>query len=81
MLRFHWQWSEHELRQAAHMQKTFADIIEAMGGNVRNGPVETDGAKAIAPGGSIIHEVGGAHHGSRPQDLGHQPLGPDLGRG
>jgi choline dehydrogenase-like flavoprotein len=63
VLRFHWQWSEHELRQAAHMQRTFADIIEAMGGRV-HGPLLTDGAKAIAPGGSIIHEVGGAIMGS-----------------
>ncbi len=59
VLRFHWQWSEHELRQAAHMQKTFAQIIDAMGGRT-HGPIKTDGAKAIAPGGSIIHEVGGA---------------------
>jgi len=59
VLRFHWEWSEHETRQAAHMQKTFAQIIEAMGGRVRGG-VETDGAKAIHRGGSIIHEVGGA---------------------
>jgi choline dehydrogenase-like flavoprotein len=66
VLRFHWQWSEHELRQAAHMQKTFGDIIEAMGGRVRK-PVETDGAKAIAPGGSIIHEVGGAIMGADPR--------------
>ena len=63
VLRFHWQWSEHETRQAAHMQRTFADIIEAMGGRV-HGPVLSDGAKAIAPGGSIIHEVGGAIMGS-----------------
>ena len=63
VLRFHWQWSQHELRQAAHMQKTFAAIIEAMGGRVR-GEIVTDGAKAIAPGGSIIHEVGGARMGS-----------------
>jgi len=63
VLRFHWQWSDHETRQAAHMQKTFAEIIEAMGGRVR-GHVETDGAKAIAPGGSIIHEVGGAIMGA-----------------
>lgn len=63
VLRFHWKWSEHETRQAAHMQKTFAAIIEAMGGKVR-GEVLTDGAKAIAPGGSIIHEVGGAIMGS-----------------
>ena len=59
VLRFHWQWSEHETRQAAHMQKTFADLIAAMGGRV-HGKVELDGAKAIHPGGSIIHEVGGA---------------------
>jgi choline dehydrogenase-like flavoprotein len=65
VLRFHWQWSEHELGQAAHMQRTFGDIIEAMGGRVQ-GKVETDGAKAIAPGGSIIHEVGGAIMGSDP---------------
>ena len=32
VLRFHWKWSEHETRQAAHMQTTFAAIIEAMGG-------------------------------------------------
>jgi choline dehydrogenase-like flavoprotein len=63
VLRFHWRWSEHELRQAAHMQKTFAAIIEAMGGRVR-GEILTDGAKAIAPGGSIIHEVGGARMGA-----------------
>jgi choline dehydrogenase-like flavoprotein len=63
VLRFHWQWSAHELGQAAHMQKTFADIIEAMGGRT-HGAVKTDGAKAIAPGGSIIHEVGGTLMGS-----------------
>ena len=66
VLRFYWQWSEHELRQAVHMQTTFADIIHAMGGRT-NGPVLTDGAKAIAPGGSIIHEVGGALMGSDPK--------------
>jgi choline dehydrogenase-like flavoprotein len=64
VLRFHWQWSEHELRQAAHMQKTFAQIIDAMGGRT-HGPIKTDGAKAIAAGGSIIHEVGGAIMGSK----------------
>jgi choline dehydrogenase-like flavoprotein len=62
VLRFHWQWSDHETRQAAHMQRTFAKIIDAMGGRVK-GQVLTDGAKAIAPGGSIIHEVGGAMMG------------------
>ncbi|WP_242104585.1 MULTISPECIES: GMC family oxidoreductase [unclassified Lysobacter] len=66
VLRFHWQFSEHETRQAAHMQKTFAQIIEAMGGKVR-GEVQADGAKAIEPGGYIIHEVGGAIMGDDPK--------------
>jgi choline dehydrogenase-like flavoprotein len=65
VLKFHWQWSEHETRQAAHMQKTFAAIIEAMGGRLEH-PHEKNGAKAIAAGGSIIHEVGGAIMGSEP---------------
>jgi len=64
VLRFHWQWSEHERRQATHMQWTFAELIEAMGGRPQK--IETDGAKAIAPGGLIIHEVGGAIMGADP---------------
>lgn len=66
VLRFHWKWSDHETRQAAHMQTTFADIIGAMGGRV-TGKVKTDGSEAISPGGFIIHEVGGAMMGANPQ--------------
>jgi choline dehydrogenase-like flavoprotein len=65
-LRFHWKWSDHETRQAAHMQKTFAAIIEEMGGKVV-GKSELDGRKAIAPGGFIIHEIGGAIMGTDPK--------------
>jgi choline dehydrogenase-like flavoprotein len=64
VLRFHWKFSEHETGQAAHMVKTFADIIGAMGGKVVGGKVETDGAKAIAKGGQIIHEVGTCRMGT-----------------
>ena len=66
ILRFHWKWSEHETRQAAHMHKAFAEIIDAMGGRVLT-KLEKDGAKAIAPGGYIIHEVGGAIMGTHPK--------------
>jgi choline dehydrogenase-like flavoprotein len=66
VLRFHWKWSEHEINQAAHMHKTFAEIIEGMGGKVQ-GTVQTDGNKAIAAGGSIIHEVGTVRMGSDPK--------------
>jgi hypothetical protein len=66
VLRFHFKWSAHEEKQAAHMQKTFAGIIEAMGGKVVGKP-QLDGKKAIAPGGSIIHEVGTTCMGSDPK--------------
>ncbi len=61
VLRFHWKWSEHELKQAAHMQQTFKNIIEAMGGKASD-PKPAD--EAIHPGGHIIHEVGGTIMGS-----------------
>ncbi|MDB6169818.1 MAG: oxidoreductase family protein [Verrucomicrobia bacterium] len=64
-LRFHWKFSEHETRQAAHMQKTFGEIVSAMGGRLRH-PVKADGADAIQNGGSVIHEVGGAIMGADP---------------
>jgi choline dehydrogenase-like flavoprotein len=64
-LKFHWKWSEHELNQARHMQHTFRDIIEAMGGTVTS-TVHDDGADAIAAPGQIIHEVGGAIMGDDP---------------
>ncbi|MEO8063753.1 MAG: GMC family oxidoreductase [Pseudomonadota bacterium] len=64
VLRFHWKWSEHELGQAAHMQKTAAEIIDAMGGRMPSAPL--NGEKAIKQGGIIIHEVGGAMMGNDP---------------
>ena len=66
VLRFHWKWSEHETRQAKHMQETFAALIDAMGGKVRLKPA-ANGADAIEPGGKIIHEVGGTIMGADPK--------------
>jgi choline dehydrogenase-like flavoprotein len=65
VLRFHWKWSDHETRQAKHMQETFASLIDAMGGKVRAKPA-ANGADAIEPGGKIIHEVGGTIMGADP---------------
>jgi choline dehydrogenase-like flavoprotein len=63
VLRFNWKWSEHEIRQVAHMQRTFADWLGAMGCTSSSRP-NSDGRKAIEPGGSIIHEVGGTIMGA-----------------
>jgi choline dehydrogenase-like flavoprotein len=65
VLRFHWKWSEHETRQAAHMQRTFSDLISAMGG--KSSAPKPNGADAIEPGGKIIHEVGGTIMGADPK--------------
>ncbi len=66
VLRFHWKWSPHEIGQAAHMEKTGAEIIEAMGGRLPRKP--QSGEKAIKQGGVIIHEVGGAIMGTDPKN-------------
>jgi choline dehydrogenase-like flavoprotein len=57
VLRFHWKWSDHEKKQAVHMQQTFQNIIETLGGKTL-APVQLDPEKAIMAGGTIIHEVG-----------------------
>jgi choline dehydrogenase-like flavoprotein len=65
VLRFHWKWSDHELRQAAHMRRTFHEVTSRLGGKVIAG-AERDGKAAIEAGGSIIHEVGTARMGDKP---------------
>lgn len=67
VLRFHWKWSDHEIKQAAHMQRTFAEIISAMGGKPTSEP-QLDGEKAIMAGGTIIHEVGTTCMGASKND-------------
>jgi choline dehydrogenase-like flavoprotein len=66
-LRFHFRWSDHEYRQARHMQETFREIIQAMGGTpVRAMPGEGEGF-GLEPGGRIIHEAGTTRMGSDPR--------------
>jgi choline dehydrogenase-like flavoprotein len=77
VLRFHWEWSEHELKQAEHQVRTFAEIIQAMGGTVtgarRGGAVAGGGAggaagrQVISRGGAIIHEIGTVRMGADPK--------------
>ncbi|MDR3402830.1 MAG: GMC family oxidoreductase [Chthoniobacter sp.] len=66
VLRWHWRWSDHEINMADHGVKTFAAMIEAMGGTVhsRKG---LSGKEAIEGGGKVIHEVGGAIMGDDPK--------------
>ena len=45
VLRFHWAWSDHELNQVRHMQKTFRAILETMGGQIATGGGRGGGAR------------------------------------
>jgi choline dehydrogenase-like flavoprotein len=63
VLRFHWKWSDFELNQVRHQQKHIRELLEAMGGKVKPF-AEADVFKSMKPGGSVIHEVGGAIMGS-----------------
>lgn len=67
VLRWHWKWTDHELNMAMHAEKTFAEMIETMGGNVRGTPAKT-GHDIIRAGGNVKHEVGGARMGESPKD-------------
>ncbi len=66
-LRFDVRWSEHELKQTAHAQKSMAEFIVAAGGRVLGDPRQ-DPARAILSPGRVIHEVGGARAGSSPKE-------------
>jgi choline dehydrogenase-like flavoprotein len=68
VLRFHWQWSDNEIKMARDMQETFRSIVEASGGTYYS-RVSTDGPNpyGIEDGGMIIHEVGVVRMGNTPK--------------
>jgi choline dehydrogenase-like flavoprotein len=66
VLRFHWKWTDHELKQVKHMQETFRAIVAEMGGEVWSPMPGPDQGYGIAAGGQIIHELGGTRMGADP---------------
>lgn len=65
VLRFHWGWSDNELRMAKDMQETFRQIVETAGGvYMPPKPSDADRPYGIADGGVIIHELGTARMGA-----------------
>jgi choline dehydrogenase-like flavoprotein len=80
VLRFHFKWSDYELKMAKDMQETFRSIVEAAGGTVVDSARRADaGAKnagnqpqeklphGISEGGEIIHELGTVRMGNDPK--------------
>ena len=68
VLRFHWQWSDHELNQVRHMQATFREILEGMGDRVNAPQGGGRGARArrAARAAGATDRAGGSADRARP---------------
>ena len=68
VLRFHFKWSDNEIKMAKDMQETFRAIVEQAGGTYLT-KVETTGdyPYRISVGGVILHELGTARMGTNPK--------------
>jgi choline dehydrogenase-like flavoprotein len=62
VLRFHWKWSDNEIKMAKHMQDTFRAITEAAGGTYYSSSAPNP--NGLHDGGVIIHEVGAVRMGA-----------------
>ena len=67
VLRFHYKWTDAEIKQAKHMQETFQSVMHEMGAVITSriqGPETNYGLEAP---GRIIHEVGTIRMGDDPK--------------
>jgi len=67
VLRFHASFTDHEYRQAKHMQETFREIIHDMGGTPLSPMPSRDAWYGLENVGRIIHEVGTTRMGNDPK--------------
>jgi len=66
VLRFHYKWSDAEIKQAKHMQDTFQEIMHNMGA-VYGPPEGAETSYGLEAPGKIIHEVGTVRMGDDPK--------------
>jgi choline dehydrogenase-like flavoprotein len=66
VLRFHYQWTDHERRQAKHMHDTFEEILTAAGATLLGTKPGPENDYGLAAPGRIIHEVGTTRMGDDP---------------
>ena len=67
VVRFHWKWTDAEYNQVKHMQETFHNLIDAMGGQVFSPRPGKEQSYGISAGGQIIHELGCVQMGADPK--------------
>lgn len=58
VLKFNYKWTEHEVKQAKHMQDTFEEVLGAAGGILLGDKPGADRDYGLTAPGEIIHEVG-----------------------
>ena len=63
-LRFNYKWTEHEVKQAEHMQNTFEEIIHNMGAIALGNKADKSSNFGLTKPGEIIHEVGTTRMGN-----------------
>ena len=67
VLRFHYKWTDAEIKQARHMQETFQAIMHGMGAIITSEIPGADTNYGLATPGRIIHEVGTVRMGDDPK--------------
>lgn len=67
VLRFHYNWSDYERKQAKHMQQTFEELIHNMGGEPLGDTPPKENDYGLETPGRIIHEVGTTRMGNNPK--------------
>jgi len=67
VLRFHYKWTDFEVRQAKHMHDTFEEILTNMGATILGEKPGLDKQNGLAAPGRIIHEVGTTRMGDDPK--------------
>jgi choline dehydrogenase-like flavoprotein len=67
VLRFHYKWSDHEIKQAKHMQETFQELMHNMGAVITWGIAGAETNYGLETPGRIIHEVGTTRMGNDPK--------------
>ncbi|MEX1137018.1 MAG: GMC family oxidoreductase, partial [Balneolales bacterium] len=66
VLRFNYNWTENEVKQAKHMQETFEELLTSMGGTLLGEKPGEESQYGLAAPGRIIHEVGTTRMGDDP---------------
>ncbi|SHN17000.1 Choline dehydrogenase [Cyclobacterium lianum] len=66
VLKFHYKWTDQELKQAQHMHETFEEILGSMGAIILGNKPGPEQQYGLHKPGRIIHEVGTTRMGDDP---------------